>query len=65
MKIITSLYTSAFLTLCLLSLSGCESQQLKDGADDVVEVMQNGVDVVTETGNKAADAVQKATDSKN
>jgi hypothetical protein len=64
MKTITSLSALALLCLGLVALTGCETHELKDGADDVVDVMRNGVDLITDAGNKTAEAVKRATDKK-
>ena len=55
-------YTLPFTALVLLvaaalALTGCESHEIKQGSDDVIDVMRNGVDVITNAGNKAADAM--------
>ena len=50
------------LCLCLLSLTGCEITELKDASDDVIDVRQNGVDLITEAGNRASDAMQRDSD---
>jgi len=55
-------YTLPFTALVLLvaaalTLTGCESHEIKQGTDDVIDVMRNGVDVITNAGNKAADAM--------
>lgn len=52
------------LSLTLFVSTGCETHELKDGTDDVVDVMRNGVDVITDVGHKTADAVRNATDKK-
>jgi hypothetical protein len=62
MNPITTLSSLALLSLGLFALTGCTSTELKDGTDDVVDVMRNGVDVITDVGHKTADAVKGATD---
>ena len=49
-------FLSALLCLALFTFTGCESTELKDGADDVLDVMRNGVDLITDGGNKVANA---------
>ena len=58
MKHTVFLSTLILLTAAALTLSGCESHEIKQGSDDVIDVMRNGVDVVTDAGNKAADAMK-------
>ena len=58
MKHITSLSALALLSLGLFALTGCTSTELKDGTDDVVDVLRNGVGAITHGGNKVADAVK-------
>ena len=62
MKSITQRCALAILTLSLFSLTGCTSTELKDGTDDVIDVLRNGVDVITDVGHKTGDAVNSATD---
>ena len=62
MKSITPLSALALLALGLFALTGCTSTELKDGANDVVDVMRNGVDAITLGGKKVAEAVKSATD---
>jgi len=64
MKLPTQLSALALLSLGLFTLTGCTSTELKDGTDDVVDVMRNGVGVITDVGNKTADAVKSASDKK-
>ncbi|CAA6678967.1 MULTISPECIES: hypothetical protein [unclassified Lentimonas] len=58
MKHILHLSTLTLFVSAALTLTGCESHEIKQGTDDVIDVMRNGVDVVTDTGNKAADAMK-------
>lgn len=62
MKPITQLRALALLSLGLLAFTGCESHELKDAGNDVVDVIRNGVDVITDVGHKTGDAVKNATD---
>ena len=62
MKPITQLRALTLLSLGLFALTGCETHELKDGADDVVDVMRNGVDAITDGGNKVADAFKDTTE---
>lgn len=62
MKSITQFRALALLFLGLLALTGCTNTELKDGTDDVVDVLRNGVDVITDVGHKTGDAVKNATD---
>ena len=52
----------AILCLCVLCLTGCESTELKDAGNDVLDVVHNGVDLITEAGNKAGDAMKSTSD---
>jgi len=58
MKRTVQLSALALLTSGIFACTGCESHELKDAGNDVVDVMRNGVDVVTDAGNKAADAMK-------
>jgi|SaaInlV_120m_DNA_3_1039746.scaffolds.fasta_scaffold49038_1 hypothetical protein len=62
MKSITQRRALAIQTLSLFALTGCTSTELKDGTDDVIDVLRNGVDVITDVGHKTGDAVKSATD---
>lgn len=64
MKLLTQVSALTLLSLGLLTLTGCTSTELKDGTDDVVDVLRNGVDVITDVGHKTGDAVKNATDKK-
>jgi hypothetical protein len=61
MKSITQRRALAIQTLSLFALTGCTSTELKDGTDDVIDVLRNGV-VITDVGHKTGDAVKSATD---
>lgn len=65
MKRITQISTLTALAFAILTLTGCESHELKDAGNDVVDVMRNGVDLITDTGHKAADAVKSTSDKEN
>ena len=51
-------FTTTVILAAALTLTGCESHEIKQGSDDVMDVMRNGVDVITNAGNKAADTVK-------
>lgn len=58
MKTVTNLSAFTLLALGLFVFTGCKSTELKDAGDDVMDVMRNGVDVVTDAGNHAAKAMK-------
>lgn len=58
MKRTVHLTAFALLASALFAFNGCESHEIKEGTDDVIDVMQNGVDVITDAGNKAAEAMK-------
>ena len=58
MTLTIKLSALALLAFSLFAFTGCESHEIKSGADDVMDVMRNGVDVVTDAGNHAAKAMK-------
>lgn len=53
---------STLIISALFALTACESSEMKETGNDVMDVVHNGVDLITEAGNKAADAMKSDTD---
>ena len=55
MKLFKQLSTLALILSALFALAGCESSEMKEAGNDVMDVMQKGVDVITDAGNATTD----------